>query len=290
MSEYKREKLYLNPDYEIDTNGVVYSKKGTPLKPYIPKRGGPVVSLYSANGIRYCIISTLVATQFLEKPEGNAYARHKNGDMTDNMADNLEWVVRLSPVVPSITPEYKREKLFLNPDYEIDTEGIVYGKNGYPLCMNFVNGYCQVRVCNIDGTRKAYSIHRLVATQFLECPEGCTQVSHKNGVRDDNRLVNLEWVTPKQNMQHSIQVLGHTHDKCYHRYIVADSGSQQLYFPSIASAGRYLEKHTTFKNGASSIMYALRTHEHLGGYDWRYSTQEEYEAHKHENPEGITDD
>lgn len=51
-------------------------------------------------------------------------------------------------------------------------------------------------------------VHRLVAAAFIgECPLGYV-VNHKNGVRDDNRPENLEYMTPKENTHHGIHVLG----------------------------------------------------------------------------------
>jgi hypothetical protein len=50
-------------------------------------------------------------------------------------------------------------------------------------------------------------VHRLVAIAFIGEQEGM-QVNHKNGIKSDNRIENLEWVTPSQNIRHSINELG----------------------------------------------------------------------------------
>lgn len=49
---------------------------------------------------------------------------------------------------------------------------------------------------------KTLYVHRLVAMAFLEKIEGKTVVNHKNGIKYDNRLINLEWVTQSENMKH----------------------------------------------------------------------------------------
>ena len=53
--------------------------------------------------------------------------------------------------------------------------------------------------------KKSYLEHRIIAEMFLPKIEGKDQINHKNGIKDDNRLDNLEWCTGSENCQHSVE-------------------------------------------------------------------------------------
>lgn len=55
-----------------------------------------------------------------------------------------------------------------------------------------------------DGRQKHVRIHRLVAENFIPRVEGKNDVNHKNGLKTDNRIKNLEWVTKYENRRHAV--------------------------------------------------------------------------------------
>jgi len=68
------------------------------------------------------------------------------------------------------------------------------------------NGYHSVGLWK-ENKEKRFSVHRLVAESFIPNPDNKSQVNHKNGIKTDNDISNLEWVTKSENAIHYYRVL-----------------------------------------------------------------------------------
>jgi hypothetical protein len=62
-------------------------------------------------------------------------------------------------------------------------------------------GYYEVTLCGEKQVRK--KIHRLIGEVFIPNPDNKLQINHINGIKTDNRVENLEWVTSQENHLHA---------------------------------------------------------------------------------------
>ena len=81
------------------------------------------------------------------------------------------------------------------------------------------NGYCRIYARqNSTNKRKDLYIHRLVAKYFIPNPENKKYINHKNCIRSDNRVENLEWCTAKENNDYTMR-MNHVSRDVNGRYI-----------------------------------------------------------------------
>ncbi len=59
-------------------------------------------------------------------------------------------------------------------------------------------GYLRVRLCK-NCIQKSFKVHRLVALAFIPNPLNLPQINHRNELKDDNRVENLEWCDASYN-------------------------------------------------------------------------------------------
>lgn len=69
------------------------------------------------------------------------------------------------------------------------------------------DGYLKTALRNAEGDRFYFRVHRLVCLTFLENPNNYPVVNHKDGVKNNNNLDNLEWCSISQNTKHGFDVL-----------------------------------------------------------------------------------
>lgn len=100
---------------------------------------------------------------------------------------------------------------FRDFDYTVSSTGSIKRiKTGKLIKQGNVNGYKNVCLSK-NGKHHYFRVHRMVAELFLK--KTGEVVNHKNGIKDDNRVENLEWCTHSYNIKHSYDTLHRTRTK-----------------------------------------------------------------------------
>lgn len=169
------------------------------------------------------------------------------------------------------------------PDYYITDTGDVYswnlsknpnGRIKRLKPLHSKDGYYRI---DFMKEKKHYtkSIHRLVAEAFIPNPENKRTVNHKNGIKSDNRVENLEWNTHSENLYHKHRVLG------YKGTMLGKTGSQCPNSKTVLQVkdGKIIAKFSGCHEAErqTNIMYqhiadcCRGIRKTAGGFQWRYA-------------------
>ena len=138
-----------------------------------------------------------------------------------------------------------------------------YNKTGKEKIMKGVPdgyGYFQLSLCK-EGKVKNCRINRLVAQAFIPNPDNLPEVNHKDKIRTNNRVDNLEWCTTQYNVEYSKAkaVIG-----------INKVSGLILEFPSANEA-----KRQTGINQSNIIQCCKGRRNSAGGFYWHYVESEE---------------
>lgn len=152
-------------------------------------------------------------------------------------------------------------------NYEISTCGRVKNTLTKRILKPTLNcGYFAIGLRINNKTTTAFA-HRLVATYFMVCPDETYVVNHKDGIKTNNNVENLEWVSQSENGKHAYRLNLNIPNKIsVSQYTLSNVFIKE--YDSLLDA----EKETGICNGhISGVCRGVRNRKIAGGYIWKYT-------------------
>ena len=157
-------------------------------------------------------VHRIVAETFIPNPDNLPYVHHIDGNHFNNRMDNLQWVTEAENRKYALPPKHdKKRKMpkgekneewryFRDTVYQISNCGRVRNTKTNRIMRGSYgsDGYYRVEISFRNQARRKFLVHRLVWETFVG-DEICV-INHINGDKSDNRLINLENISQKENM------------------------------------------------------------------------------------------
>jgi|LakMenE18May11ns_1017448.scaffolds.fasta_scaffold9913193_2 hypothetical protein len=153
-------------------------------------------------------------------------------------------------------------------NYEISSCGRVKNTLTKRILKPTLNcGYFAIGLRINNKTTTAFA-HRLVATYFMVCPDETYVVNHKDGIKTNNNVENLEWVSQSENGKHAYRLNLNIPNKIsVSQYTLSNVFIKE--YESLLDA----EKETGIYNGhISGVCRGIRDRKTAGGYIWKYTS------------------
>lgn len=139
-------------------------------------------------------------------------------------------------------------------------------KDAFYINIQTKNGYKTVSIIK-DGNHKTLLVHRIVASTFIYPADKSLDINHIDGIKDNNKVSNLEWCTRKENMVHAFAhgLVGYHNPSNKKKVKISLPTGFEKEFECIEYAAKYIG---VCASGVSRACSGIRPH--AGGYQCEF--------------------
>lgn len=153
--------------------------------------------------------------------------------------------------------------MFGNKKYFVSNYGRIKNSNNYIIKTHDDKDGYKIFNFYINGKKVSKRIHRLVAEAFIPNPNNLSSVNHKNEIKNDNRVENLEWCTVKYNTNYGCAREKQRKNLC--KPVICIELNRE--FKSAKEAAEFIQRdHTSVCDCCNNKRWRKTT----GGYHWKW--------------------
>jgi hypothetical protein len=269
-----------DPDYDVSNTGKIRNNHGY-IHNQKPHATGYIrVHLKESKG-KQVPLHVLIAETYIPNPNSYKYVHHIDGDKVNNNVSNLDWVdfpprKHKKPKKPKnetntanvivYDTEIWKDVVFEGHTYKASNYGRIELRSG---TITYGSLTADKYMAFNTPSRKSRRVHNVICTAFHgPKPSPAHVVNHIDFNKSNNKPENLEWVTQRENVQHSLPMKKPT--IAYNRKKVAQFTIDNAFIKEYNSVSQASKETNVNRSGIQQFLNGKYGFAQFGGFIWKY--------------------